>query len=83
LKSIFGDLGYWRRYSGPPLSWRNYYIDQVEIGILKGKLMDPIRADKPYQTITIEDIGAFAALAFERPPGVYRSGIGDSRERAY
>jgi len=28
----------------------NYYIDQVEIGILKGKLMDPIRADKPYQT---------------------------------
>jgi len=45
----------------------NYYIDQVEIGILKGKLMDPIRADKPYQTIASEDIGAFAALAFERP----------------
>lgn len=21
----------------------NYYVDQVEIGILKGKLMDPIR----------------------------------------
>src|SRR6266849_6340490 len=45
----------------------NYYIDQVEIGILKGKLMDPIRADKPYQTIATDDIGAFAALAFERP----------------
>jgi uncharacterized protein YbjT (DUF2867 family) len=45
----------------------NYYIDQVEIGILKGKLMDPIRADKPYQTIAIDDIGAFVALAFERP----------------
>ena len=45
----------------------NYYIDQVEIGILKGKLMDPIRADKPYQTIAAGDIGAFAALAFERP----------------
>jgi uncharacterized protein YbjT (DUF2867 family) len=45
----------------------NYYIDQVEIGILKGKLLDPIRADKPYQTIAAEDIGAFAALAFERP----------------
>src|SRR6266849_149282 len=44
-----------------------YYIDQVEIGILKGKLMDPIRADKPYQTIATDDIGAFAALAFERP----------------
>jgi len=45
----------------------NYYIDQVEIGILKGKLMDPIRADKPYQTIASDDIGAFVALAFERP----------------
>jgi uncharacterized protein YbjT (DUF2867 family) len=45
----------------------NYYIDQVEIGILKGKLMDPIRPDKKYQTIATEDIGAFVALAFERP----------------
>jgi uncharacterized protein YbjT (DUF2867 family) len=45
----------------------NYYIDQVEVALLKGKLMDPIRADKPYQTIATEDIGAFAALAFERP----------------
>jgi uncharacterized protein YbjT (DUF2867 family) len=45
----------------------NYYIDQVEIGLLKGKLADPIRGDKPYQTIAAEDIGAFAALAFRRP----------------
>jgi uncharacterized protein YbjT (DUF2867 family) len=45
----------------------NYYIDQVEIGILKGKLMDPIRHDKPYQTIAADDIGAFVALAFEYP----------------
>jgi len=45
----------------------NYYIDQVEIGILKGKLMDPIRAGKKYQTIAADDIGEFAALAFERP----------------
>ncbi|MDQ6868748.1 MAG: NmrA/HSCARG family protein [Pseudomonadota bacterium] len=45
----------------------NYYVDQVEIGILKGKLMDPIRAGKPYQTIATDDIGAFVALAFERP----------------
>jgi uncharacterized protein YbjT (DUF2867 family) len=44
-----------------------YYIDQVEIGILKGKFADPIRADKPYQTIATDDIGAFVALAFERP----------------
>ena len=51
----------------PVAFMENYYIDQVEIGILKGKLMDPIRADKPYQTIAADDIGAFAALAFERP----------------
>ena len=51
----------------PAAFMENYYVDQVEIGILKGKLMDPIRADKPYQTIASDDIGAFAALAFERP----------------
>jgi uncharacterized protein YbjT (DUF2867 family) len=51
----------------PAAFMENYYIDQVEIGILKGKLMDPIRADKPYQTIACEDIGGFVALAFERP----------------
>src|SRR5215472_12953527 len=51
----------------PAAFMENYYIDQDEIGILKGKLMDPIRAEKPYQTIASEDIGAFAALAFKRP----------------
>src|SRR5262245_8583233 len=51
----------------PAAFMEDYYIDQVELGILKGKLMDPIRADKPYQTIATEDIGAFVALAFQRP----------------
>jgi len=51
----------------PAAFMENYYIDQVEIGILKGKLMDPIRHDKPYQTIAADDIGAFVALAFDRP----------------
>jgi len=51
----------------PAAFMENYYIDQVEIGILKGRLMDPIRPDKPYQTIATDDIGAFATLAFERP----------------
>jgi len=50
----------------PAAFMENYYIDQVEIGILKGKLMDPIRADKTYQTIATDDIGAFVGLAFER-----------------
>jgi uncharacterized protein YbjT (DUF2867 family) len=51
----------------PAAFMENYYIDAVEIGILKGKLADPIRGDKPYQTIAVDDIGAFGALGFERP----------------
>ena len=51
----------------PAAFMENYYIDQVEIGILKGRLVDPIRADKPYQTVAADDIGAFVALAFDRP----------------
>jgi uncharacterized protein YbjT (DUF2867 family) len=51
----------------PAAFMENYYIDKVEIAILKGKLVDPIRADKPYQTIAADDIGAFVAVAFDRP----------------
>jgi uncharacterized protein YbjT (DUF2867 family) len=51
----------------PVAFMENYYVDQVEIGILKGKLIDPVRADKPYQTIATDDVGGFVALAFERP----------------
>jgi uncharacterized protein YbjT (DUF2867 family) len=51
-----------------PVSFmETYHILEVEIGLLKGKLADPIRGDKPYQTIATDDIGAFAAVAFERP----------------
>jgi uncharacterized protein YbjT (DUF2867 family) len=51
----------------PAAFMENYYIAEVEIGLLKGKLADPIRGDKPYQTIAAENIGAFGALAFQRP----------------
>jgi uncharacterized protein YbjT (DUF2867 family) len=51
----------------PVAFMENYYVAQVEIGILKGKLVDPVRPEKPYQTIASDDIGAFAALAFARP----------------
>src|SRR5713226_810465 len=51
----------------PAAFMENYYVDQVEIGILSGRLRDPIRGDKPYQTIASDDIGAFVALAFDRP----------------
>ena len=51
-----------------PVSFmETYHILEVEVGILKGKLSDPIRGDKRYQTIATDDIGAFAALAFTRP----------------
>ena len=51
----------------PVTFMEGYYIDQVEIGLLKGKLVDAVRSDKPYQTIATDDIGAYVALAFERP----------------
>lgn len=51
----------------PAAFMENYYIETVEVGILKGKLADPIRGDKPYQTIAADNIGAFGALAFNRP----------------
>src|SRR5712692_5015567 len=51
----------------PAAFMENYYIEQTEIGILQGKFTDAVRADKPYQTIAVDDIGAFVALAFDRP----------------
>src|SRR5262249_52003672 len=49
----------------PAAFMENYYVEQVEIGILRGRLMDPVRADKPYQTIATDDIGGFVALALD------------------
>ena len=51
----------------PASFMETYNILEVEVGILKGRLSDAIRGDKPYQTIATDDIGAFVALAFERP----------------
>ncbi len=51
----------------PAAFMENYYSELTEIGILQGKFTDAVRADKPYQTIAVDDIGAFVALAFDRP----------------
>ena len=51
----------------PAAFMENYYIPAVERALLKGRLLDPIRASTPYQTIATDDIGKFAALAFEFP----------------
>ena len=42
-------------------------MDQVEIGILRGKLMDPIRVDESCQTIATNNFGAFVAIRFKLP----------------
>ena len=44
-----------------------YHILEIEVRILKGTFADPVRPNKPFQTIATDDIGAFVALAFERP----------------
>ena len=54
IEKYIRNLGFPATMLRPVAFMENYYIDQVEIGILKGKLMDPIRADKPYQTIATE-----------------------------
>src|SRR5207247_1410085 len=51
----------------PASFMENYYIPAVEKALLKGKLLDPVRAELPYQTIATDDIGKFVALAFDRP----------------
>jgi uncharacterized protein YbjT (DUF2867 family) len=44
-----------------------YHMLELEVGLLLGRLLDPVRHDKPYQSIATDDIGAFVALAFDRP----------------
>jgi uncharacterized protein YbjT (DUF2867 family) len=45
----------------------NYYIPPLEGQLLKGRLFDPVRADRPLQTIASDDIGKFISLAFAQP----------------
>jgi uncharacterized protein YbjT (DUF2867 family) len=45
----------------------NYYLPQLERQLVKGRLLDPIPADKPFQTIAPDDIGNFVSLAFAAP----------------
>jgi uncharacterized protein YbjT (DUF2867 family) len=51
----------------PVAFMEGYYSEPVELGILQGKLVQPVRADKRYQTIATDDIGGFVALVFDRP----------------
>ena len=51
----------------PASFMENYYIPAVERGLLRGRLIDPVKPDKPYQTIATDDIGKFVAFVFDRP----------------
>ena len=51
----------------PVAFMETYHMLEVEVRLLKGQLVHPVRGGKPYQTIATDDIGSFAALAFERP----------------
>ena len=51
----------------PVAFMEGYYSEPLELAILQGKLVHPVCAEKPYQTIATDDIGGFVALAFERP----------------
>jgi hypothetical protein len=59
-----------------------YYNEPVELGIVLGKLVQAVGAGKSYQSIATDDIGAFAALAFEPRKGLHRFGVGDRRQQA-
>src|SRR5215467_13342125 len=48
IENYIRKLGLTATMIRPAAFMENYYIDQVEIGILKGRLMDPIRGNKPY-----------------------------------
>jgi len=44
-----------------------YHMLEFEVGILLGRYLDPLRPEKHHQSIATDDIGAFVALAFDRP----------------
>jgi uncharacterized protein YbjT (DUF2867 family) len=44
-------------------NWEAFGRDQI----LGGTLAQPLDPDKPFQTVAVEDIGVFAAMAFENP----------------
>ncbi|HZW89299.1 MAG TPA: NmrA/HSCARG family protein [Myxococcaceae bacterium] len=51
----------------PVTFMETYYAPPVEKGILGGKLVDPIRAERRVQLIATDDIGEWAALALTQP----------------
>jgi uncharacterized protein YbjT (DUF2867 family) len=45
-------------------NWRNFFHEPI----LRGTLPLPLDRDRPLQQISVDDIGAFATMAFTNPP---------------
>ena len=45
----------------------NFFIPQLEKQLLKGRLFNPVRAERRLETIASDDIGKFISLAFAQP----------------
>ena len=67
IELYIGELGLPATILRPVTFMETYYAPAVEKGILGGKLVDPIRAEKRVQLIATDDIGEWAALALTEP----------------
>lgn len=67
IEQRIGELGLPATILRPATFMDNFLAPDFLKRIRKGKLPFPLRADRPLQFIAVEDIGAFAALAFEHP----------------
>jgi uncharacterized protein YbjT (DUF2867 family) len=67
VEKYLRELGLPVTFVRPSCFMENYYIPEVEVALLKGSLLDPVRADKPFQLVCVDDVGAFTALVFSKP----------------
>lgn len=51
----------------PVFFMENFNAEETKRSILDGKLQLPINRNRPLQMIAVDDIGAFALMAFEKP----------------
>jgi uncharacterized protein YbjT (DUF2867 family) len=67
IEQQVGSLGLPATILRPAFFMENFAEPWARPGILGGTLVQSMRPDKPLQMIAVDDIGAFAALAFGRP----------------
>ncbi len=67
IEKYIGQLGLSATIFWPTGFMEIYHMLELEVGLLIGRFLDPVRPDRTYQSIATDDIGAFVALAFHRP----------------